>query len=178
MTASLFETVFGDDFEKTPAEIQAMHKGARQAEGRVVVERGTSVLAQLICTLAWMPKSTADARALVTFELVTNGERWKRDFAGRRFQTTLKSIRRGDGPQLTERFGPFLFHLDARAHANGIDLTPVRAYLFGVSLPAFLCPAAAGNIRAAAGKYCFDVTVRAPLVGEVIRYRGWLEPIR
>ncbi len=178
MAQSLFETVFGDDFEKTPAEIQAMHNGVCEAAGRVVVARGKSMLAQLICAVARMPKSAEDAPASVRFDAIKDGECWVRDFGGRRFQTTLKAIRYRGAMQLTERFGLILFHLDANARREGIDLIPVGAYLFGLPLPAFLRPAAAGRVRAEGGKYRFDVTVRAPLAGDVITYRGWLTPVR
>ena len=77
---------------------------------------------------------------------------------------------------LCERFGPFLFGMALAPENNRLQLVVRGWSVFGLPLPRCLAPA---------GDYCefekderfhFDVEIRLPLVGFVIRYKGFLNP--
>lgn len=177
MTLSLYKTLLGDAFDRLPATIREMHSGVARAAGRADIEYGQSPLARTICRLAKFPEAGRDVPAEVRFDVLPKGERWTRSFNGQSFQTELLNDRGSPTPYLIEKFGPLHFRLRVVAHADGVDLTPEGVRLFGLPLPRFLCPEAIGMERERDGRYWFDVSVRFPLVGDVVRYQGWLETI-
>lgn len=176
MTRTLYQTVMGDAFAQLPDEIKAMHAGVALAEGRADIVRGSSPLAKLICKLAHVPETGLDVPVVIRFDPIEDGERWMRSFNGQSFQTDVRINSRNPGAGVTEKFGPFLFKLRMVAHENGVDLMPESVSLWGLPLPKFLCPEAVGLERVREGRYHFDVSVRFPLAGEVLRYEGWLTP--
>ncbi len=177
MARTLYRDLFGERFEALPAEIKAMHGAARKAAGRGDIQRGRSVLAQLLCALSGAPHSGRDVPVEVRFDPLPGGECWTRDFDGETFRTRLMLKQDGAAPALTEHFGPFAFHLRMRAHDEGVNLVPEGVKLFGAPLPRFLCPEAGGYERVREGRFCFEVFVRFPLAGEIVRYEGWLKPV-
>lgn len=176
MEAPLYKTLLGEAFNRLPASVQAMHDGVGKAAGRADIEHGRSLLARIICKLANMPEAGSDLIAETYFESLPTGERWTRVFNGQSFQTDLLLHQKTPSPYLMEKFGPLSFRLRVTAHADGVDLTPEGVCLFGLPLPGFLCPEAVGMERERDGRYRFEVSVRFPLAGDVVSYRGWLEP--
>ena len=86
----------------------------------------------------------------------------------------------GDGAnRLTERFGPMAFDLDARADAPGFELVdPRRALVRRAPAPRSRRRArGAGASVDEHGRYRFDVLITLPVVGRLVRYRGWLAPV-
>ena len=104
-------------------------------------------------------------------------ERWERTFAGRRL-VSWKST--GDGPcrhLLAERFGPFIFGLALVAEPGRMRLVPRRWTAFGVPMPRFLMPKGDSFETIEDRKFRFHVEIRLPILGLMVRYRGWLAPI-
>jgi len=60
---------------------------------------------------------------------------------------------------------------------GGVVYEPVRGWLFGLPLPSSLRPQVAARESVADGTFQFDVEIGAPLIGRIIRYRGWLRPV-
>ncbi len=177
MTRTLYQTLLGSRFDELPEKIKAMHAGAGRAEGRADIVRGESFLAQLICKLTQLPETGRDVPVVTTFEPIENGERWTRVFNGEAFRTDMLIDRLAGAVRLAEKFGPFLFRLELIPHKDGVDMLPQSVSLWGVTLPKILCPEAVGLERVKDDKYHFDVSVRFPLAGEVLRYAGWIEPV-
>lgn len=177
MTQPFYKTLLGDEFHQLPEKIQEMHVGVRRAEGKADIKRGTSVLAKLICAIARVPNSGEGVDIITTFEPVERGERWTRSFQGQEFSTVLQVDTTNDGPTLTEKFGPFVFGLRVIAHEHGIDLIPESVKLWAIPVPKMLCPEAIGLERVKNDLYHFDVSVRVPLVGEIVSYDGYLSPV-
>jgi len=48
--------------------------------------------------------------------------------------------------------------------------------VFGVPLPRVLCPGGEVYEHAEDGRFNFHVDIKAPLIGRIVKYRGWLEP--
>jgi len=176
MMDSFYQTLLGEKFSTLPETIRTMHSGVRRARGRADITNGASPFAKFICAMAGMPKSGEDLPVITTFEPIEGGERWTRNFSGKKFQTDLCIERSGEPAQLSERFGPLVFQLRITAHPDGVDLIPEGVKLWFIPLPRGLCPEAVGIERVKDGRYQFDVSVRFPFAGDVIRYKGWLEP--
>ena len=59
---------------------------------------------------------------------------------------------------------------------NRLQLVMQRCGLFGIPLPRFLAPSGNYLEYEEQDRFCFDVEIRLPLAGFVIRYRGYLNP--
>lgn len=177
MSRTLYQTLLGEAFNALPKKIRLMHAGAARAEGRADITRGTSLLARLICSIARVPQTGEGVPIVTTFEQIDGGERWTRVFNGQAFRTDMLIDKSAPHPQLTEKFGPFLFRLKMIAHKDGIDLIPESVSLWGLPLPKLLCPEAIGLERVRDERYHFDVSVSFPLAGEVLSYQGSIEPV-
>ena len=53
---------------------------------------------------------------------------------------------------------------------------PRRWWIFGLPMPKALIPGGESFETVEAGQFRFDVEIRVPLLGRVVRYRGALEP--
>lgn len=177
MGRTLYQTLLGEAFDALPEKIRAMHAGASRAEGRADIVRGESLLARLICAAARVPQTGRNVPVETSFEPIDGGERWTRVFNGQAFRTDMLIDKDAPHPRLTEKFGPFLFRLKMIAHGDGIDLIPESVSMWGLPLPKFLCPEAVGLERVKDGRYHFNVSVRFPLAGDVLRYEGSIEPV-
>ncbi len=175
MERTLYRRVLGDDFGKLPKQIRDMHTRAFRATGRADIVRGRSLLARLICAFSRLPATGLGVPVVTTFDPIEGGERWTRVFNNESFQTDIMFDDKTSGA-LTERFGPFVFTLKMLANEEGNDLVPESVKLWGIALPRFLCPEAIGRERVKNGLYHFDVVVRFPLSGDVVRYDGVLSP--
>jgi hypothetical protein len=47
---------------------------------------------------------------------------------------------------------------------------------FGISMPLAFAPAGDAFESAGGGRFDFHVEIRLPLIGRIVRYRGWLVP--
>lgn len=178
MRQTLYQALLGDEFEILPTQIRALHNNVRKAAGRADFTRGKSPLARLICAISRVPVTGQDVVIETRFDPIDEGERWTRNFSGRSFITEL-TIARSDTPGiLYEQFGPLKFRVKVIAHSAGVDLIPDGVSAWGIPLPRLFCPEAVGLERVRDNRYCFDVTVRVPLAGEVLSYQGWLAPVR
>jgi saccharopine dehydrogenase-like NADP-dependent oxidoreductase len=174
--APLFQRAV-DGFGAMPEAVRTAHAfdPARDLHGRVDVDGAQTWLARVVARAVGFPATGRDLPAAVTMERDGDGEIWIRRFGTYEFRSILNA---GDRPgALTERFGALTFDLDARADASGFTLAITRARLGQIRLPRVLTP----QTQAAAhvdeqGRYRFDVTIEMPLIGRLVRYRGWLQP--
>ncbi|NNL73856.1 MAG: DUF4166 domain-containing protein, partial [Silicimonas sp.] len=174
----LFQQILGPAFSDLPAPVQRLHDvaGRRNWTGMAEVTRSRGILARLVARLFGFPPA-ADATP-VRVEMVRNAESevWTRDFGGHRFRSRLRADATRPG-RMWERFGPFDFAIDLGADGSGLAY-PVRAgRCLGLPIPGVLLPRS--QTREAVdteGRVTFDVALSMPLVGKIVRYRGWLEP--
>ena len=175
----LYERLLGSTFATLPAPVQAMHRpdGEMVVEGRARVERGTNPLTNLVAWVFGFPKASEDVPVRVTFREREGSEVWERDFAGHRFHSTQTT---GDGPcvhLLAERFGPFVFGLALVVDGDRLRLIPRRWTAFGLPMPRFLMPGGESYETAKDDHFHFHVEIRLPVLGLMVRYRGWLVPV-
>ena len=176
--APLYHQILGAAFDTLPPALRALHGSAaeRRWHGHAEVRRGTGLLARLAAAIVGFPQAAVRVPVSVAFTPEKDGERWTRDFGGRRF-SSLQS--RGTGKNdylLVERFGPLRFAMALVAEDGFLYLVPRRWSAFGVPMPRFLMPCGTSFEQEVDGQFRFDVDISMPIVGLIVGYRGTLEP--
>lgn len=174
----LYRRILGEAWASLPAPLRAMHdfEGERIADGVAIVERGAGLLARVVASIFRFPAAGRDVPVAVTFKSRRRGEVWRRTFAGRSF-TSVQSAGTGRHDRLvTERFGPFTFALALVLDEDRLRLVPRGWRVLGLPLPAALAPRGEAYEFAEDGRFNFHVEIGHPLIGLIVRYRGWLVP--
>lgn len=170
----LYARAMGSRFDALPAAVRAMHEviGDGGATGEGSVKRGSHPLARLIGGIMRFPPE-GDYPVHVGFAERDGRERWTRDFGGHCFASELSQA--GDG--VAERFGPLRFVFDLPADETGLRMALRGWTIFGIPMPRVLGPRIEAREWQEGGRFCFEVEVCLPLIGPVVHYQGWLEPI-
>jgi len=174
----LYRRLLGDAYATLPAPIQAMHDltDTLTAEGRASVARGSGPFARLIAAAIGFPPAGHDLPVQVKFTRRDGREIWQRTFAGRTFCSTQEEGRGRCERLLCERFGPFAFGIALVAEAGRLNLVVRDWSAFGLPMPHALAPVGLAHESAADGRFRFHVEIKLPLIGLIVRYRGWLAP--
>jgi saccharopine dehydrogenase-like NADP-dependent oxidoreductase len=173
--ASLFARAIGPAFQTLPDPIRALHEtpGRLVWRGRAMSEGASSPLAALVARLVGFPGGQADCEAEVRID--ADGERsiWRRRIGGRTFSSVLS--RPGDGGRIVERFGGLSFGLRLTPEGDKLIYSVEGWRLGPLPLPQALAPRTLTHEEVDAdGRFVFDVEISAPLIGRLVRYRGWL----
>jgi hypothetical protein len=174
---SLFERALGAAFEQMPRAIRELHRphGVTTFDGIAEIEGAANLPGALAALLFRFPRAGREVPVEVTLQPHGSHETWQRRFGRSRFSSVLAIDARTE--QLTERFGPVRCRLTVACHGNGLDMHIVSARLLGAPLPRFLTPWTQAYERIdAQGRFAFDVEIGLPVVGRLVRYRGWLLP--
>lgn len=173
VTKPLFRRLIGPAIDTLPPSLRAAHDGTddQRWSGTAEVVGSRNPLARLLCRMMRLPAPGSDVPVTVTFERRGDGERWVRDFAGRRYASTLFE-RRG---LMVERMGPAtnIFRVSAAGGTLRLDLVGFR--FLGLPLPSALRPHCHACEREQDGCYVFDVPVTLWSLGRIIRYTGRME---
>jgi hypothetical protein len=176
---SLYEQIMGEAFQRLARPLQRFHSTGKsfQMRGRATVVRGRSILSRVISAIIGFPASTEDTEVNITIEPTVNRELWTRKFGSHMFRSCqFKGKGRYEG-LLVESFGPFNFGLAVVEEHARLGLV-VRGWdVLGLPLPRFLMPASSAIEHDADGRFNFDVKISLPVGGDVVHYRGWLEPV-
>lgn len=172
MAAPLFRSLLGADFEDLDPRLRWVHGGeSRVLRGTATVERGTTLAAVLLCTLASLPRTMRNAAVEVRIEVTERGERWTRWFGqGRAMRSTL----RRSGNLLVEHLGPVKLKFILSTRESGLDWALARITLAGVPLPAEWFRVTA-LIGAQSGRYHFLIDSAVRGIGRIVRYEGELD---
>lgn len=172
--APLYVRAMRERFAALPLAVRMIHdvSGDGGAAGEGSVERGVNPFARLIGAIMRFPPS-GSYPLHVSFAEHEGVERWTRSFGPHRFSSELAEV----GAGVAERFGPmrFAFALPSDSKGLAMDLKGWKA--FGIPMPLFLAPRIAAREWEEEGRFRFEVAVAMPLIGRVIRYTGWLEPL-
>jgi hypothetical protein len=122
------------------------------------------------------PKAGSDVPVTVTFQLRNGMEVWRREFAGQLMRSTQEEGQGRFERLLCERFGPFAFGLALVVDGERMRLVVRRWSAFGIPMSRCLAPGGDAYEHAADGRFNFHVEISLPLIGTVVRYRGWLVP--
>ena len=175
---ALYPELLGDAWKSLPAEIRAMHQRTAMADGRASVERGSGLLSRLAARMAGFPPSAADVPVKVRFVADRQGETWIRTFAAHSFSSRQFAGRGRSERLLCERFGPLTFAMALVVDGSRLRLVLRRWSFLGLPLPMWLCPRSNAYETVEDGRFRFHVEISHPAAGLIVRYRGWLEPVR
>jgi hypothetical protein len=171
----LYARVMGERFDRLPAAVRVMHDlyGDGGAAGEGTVERGTNPIARLANWLMRFPPS-GTYPLHVAFAERNGAETWTRRFGPHRFHSRLSQ----HGERVVEGFGPLRFAFALPSDDQGLAMELAGWSAFGLPLPGPLAPRIeAREWQDEAGRFRFLVAIRAPLIGAIIRYAGWLVPV-
>jgi hypothetical protein len=171
----LYARIMGAAFDRLPPAVRRLHDICRDsgAEGEGRVERGRGLIARAVAAAMRFPPEGLWPLH-VAFAERGGTERWTRDFGGHRFASELS---RDDG-RIVERFGPLRFAFELPSGPEGLEMR-LRAWsVLGIPLPLGLAPRIGAREWEEEGRFRFAVTASLPLIGEIVRYSGWLVALR
>jgi hypothetical protein len=102
------------------------------------------------------------------------GEIWTRRIGGRVMRSRQYIGVRKKRGAVVEQFGPLAFDLDLPIENGRMDLVMTGARFLGIALPRGCWPRVKAFETGAEGKFRFDVEIGLPVIGRLVRYRGWL----
>ncbi len=173
MIPPLFRRLLNDAMEDLPPVLRAVHdaRDDQRWEGTAEVVLSRNPVARLLCRMMRLPAEGQNIPVTVLFERTSKGERWRRTFAGRRYQSDFSERDTG----VVEHMGPTtnIFRASVEEGELHLDLEGFR--FLGVSFPSWLRPHCHAREREEAGHFVFDVPITIPWLGFVIRYTGHME---
>jgi hypothetical protein len=174
----LYRAILGDAWRALPQAVRDVHGSVTTSvvAGRATVTRGRGALARLVAALFRFPPACEDVELKVTFRRARGVETWLRQFGEHRLTSVqFLGVGRYDG-LLCERFGPLTFGLALLLDGDKLRLVVRRWSALGIPLPLALAPRSDSFETDAQRRFEFHVAIDLPLVGNVVRYSGWLEP--
>ncbi len=178
MTEPLYRRLLGPDYALLPGAIQDMHDvhDSLTAHGFARIERGTGPVVGLLGWLFGFPPAGENVAVTVVFTTTPRHEVWDRSFAGRRFYSTQElGTGRREG-LLIERFGPMAFAMAVTVRDGKLHLNLSGGWCLGVPLPSFALPKIEVFEHDGDDRFNFHVDLALPMLGRLVRYRGWLVP--
>lgn len=175
---SLFQRLLGSAWDHLPKPVQALHQEQRTLHlaGQADVQRGSGWLARLIAGVVGFPAAGRAIPVQVTVQRHAEGESWTRNFAGRRFTSSLAQGQGRAQWLLTERFGPFTFAIALLVREARLQFV-IRDWRIGrLPLPRSWAPRGDSVEYADGARFCFAIDIRHPLAGLIVNYTGWLTP--
>lgn len=164
-------------FDALPGAVRRAHErhGALRLAGQASVEGAETAQGRWIARLFGFPEAGDAVPVEVEIAAMPDGEEWTRRFGGQRFRSRMRP--HGRHGLIREHFGPFRFDLVLSADAQGLRMRVDGWRLGRLPLPKRVAPRGeALESVDADGRFRFDVRIRLPLLGRVVRYRGWLVP--
>ncbi len=175
--AALFRMVLGDlAFDQMPKATKSVHRGAPAVMvfGLADIEPADTIGGRMISALFRFPRPGRQVPLDVLIEQTDKGERWVRRYRGREMVSLMGSPD-VNGKTLEETFGIFSFRMKITARRDGLDMQMISARVGLVPLPGFLVPEVTATERVdKLGRHLFDVSIGLPVIGRIVRYRGWL----
>lgn len=173
----LFPGVLGPAFERLPDRVRWLHRGAPvSARGVASVQGDSRWRARVLRAIAGLPPPTDSIALAFEVDAHATGETWLRRFGDRAMRSEL-----GRSPRianaLEERLGPVRLTFAYEISDDRLHWLLRELRVFGVALPLGWFRELRASCGDEQGRYAFDIDVRLPLVGRLIGYSGWLEPI-
>ena len=176
--APLFQRILGRRFEELAEPVRRLHSltAPMAVAGLAEVEVAPGPIASMTCWLAGLPAPGSDVPVSVEFRPDgRGGEIWARRFGVRRCSSSFRATRLAGEDLLVERFGPFDLEFRLQAVNNGLSWLLVGVTCVGIRAPRWVVPKVRCLESADGDRYHFEIEAAMPLIGPLIRYRGWLE---
>jgi hypothetical protein len=149
--------------------VQKAHLGRIELRGNVSVARG-GWLGGLLAAIAGMPAANPECHMRVLGEHVEDRMIWRRSFGGQKLESNF--VR--DGDDLIETMGPLKLRLRPHAEQGRLRYDLIGAQIGPIRLPRFVMPQLTAWEGEWDGYYEFEVEIRLPLIGRLVRYGGLL----
>lgn len=174
----LYRRILGSSFAKLPSQLQDLHgsHSTRRWAGVASVRRGRGVIAKLVAAVVGFPRAAPQVPVTVTLAPENGAERWTRTFDGKTFSSVQTCGTGRNQCLLVERFGIASFALALVIEDDRLLLIPRRWSLAGIPMPRILLPTGTSFETVERGQFSFNVEISMPLIGEIVAYKGTLEP--
>lgn len=176
--AALFARALGPDFDALPAPIRALHEslGLSLWRGECRCDGPANLLAGLVGRIIGFPDRSGMEPVEVSIHADGRRSIWRRRIGPARFQSVLSNPR--SNGRMTERFGLVSVELGLHRQAHRLIYDVLGWRLGPIPLPRALAPRTTTHEAVdAEGRFTFDVEIGLPLLGRIVRYRGWLRPV-
>ncbi|MBU1383381.1 MAG: DUF4166 domain-containing protein [Alphaproteobacteria bacterium] len=172
---ALYARAIGPAFDGLPVAIRALHEtpGGSLWRGEASTGGAAGPLAALVARIVGFPDQQSACLAEVAIDADGTRSTWRRRIGGHAFSSVLSRPR--EAGRVEERFGPVA--MDLRLTPEGDRLVyRVEGWRLGpILLPRVLAPSTVAHEEVdAEGRFVFDVEISLPLIGRLVRYRGWL----
>lgn len=172
---AIYARAIGPAFDALPAPIRALHEtpGRSLWRGEAMTDGASGPLAALVARIVGFPKAQAACWAEVAIEADGDRSVWRRRIGGHGFASVLSHPR--PGGRVSERFGPLSMDLTLTPEGERLVYRVDGWRLGPIPLPRALAPSTLAQEEVdGEGRFVFDVEISAPLIGRLVRYRGWL----
>ncbi len=160
-----------------PPAVRQLHSLSGDYAGRCSVIRGRGRLTALALRFGGFPPAADDIPVRVRINRSGNAWQWVRDFKGHSTRSQLTFDH--DADCVCERLGVLTLWLTPEINAGRLLIHIRRLNILGVRCPDILLPRSSTvEWQGEEGHFCFDVSADMPGLGPLIRYRGWLAPLR
>lgn len=158
-----------------PVAVRRFHEEPGHYAGRCSVEGGTGWLVALVLRLGHFPRDAEDIPVQIRIDRDGQEWRWARDFDG---HITRSRLTFDHGVEcVREQLGRLTIWLMPEISGGRLLIHIRRLSVMGLRCPAFLLPRSSTvEWQDETGCFCFDVSADMPVLGRLIRYRGWLVP--
>lgn len=172
---SLYRRVLGANYDQMSAAGRAFHDAVHKDwHGRCSVDGPVTLAGRVLAWMFGLPSETRDAPIAVTLHVRGDGETWVRRVAGRTMRSHQFIGARKPPMWIVEKFGPLAFDLAVSVFAGRLELAMSGMRFAGLPLPRPLWPLVEASETEEGGRFCFDVDIGLPLIGRLVRYRGWI----
>lgn len=172
---SLYRRALGGAYDRMSAAGRAFHDAERSDwHGRCSVDGPVTLPGKVLAWMFGLPGEGRDAPIGVTLRVCGNGETWIRRVAGRTMRSRQFIGARKPPMWIVEKFGPLEFDLAVSVLAGRLELVMSGMRFAGLPLPRPLRPLVKASETEEGGRFCFDVDIGLPLIGRLVRYRGWI----
>ena len=171
---SLYRQILGRQFDALPAALRRFHDapGGGRARGTFRVDRAAGRLRNALASLLGLPKAGSDVPVHLRVVVEGERERWIRDFQGHRVETVAWVWR----DLLMESLGWTSFASALVRDGSRLSYEFRRAWFAGIPIPRWLSPSVESYVDAGEAGWRVVVGISVPVLGELVRYEGWIEP--
>jgi hypothetical protein len=167
----------GAEWGRLPAIVRRLHEPGGAA-GRFEIQRGPGWLAALCCRLGGLPRPGTDVSTHLAVTARPGAYEWSRRFGAEPLVTWQRVCAPG---RIAERLGPIECEFVPMAGDDGLEYRQTAAAVclgpLRLPLPRPLSPRVGAWARAADDAMQVEVTLDAPLIGRLMRYRGRVRPV-
>lgn len=170
----LFTRLLNTSFHTLPEPLRQLHCGpdAQRFTGQATVERGGHPLTRLAAWLTALPPAADNIPLTFSIKRAEAYEIWTRDFNGHVMHSQL-TVRHG---YLHEQLGPVTFVFSLKVADSQINWQLMGVRFLRIPLPLAWFREVHASEAVIDGRYSFDIRASLPVLGLLIRYRGWLMP--